>query len=197
MTFIKLYLAELPSTDVFGEVLPVERNEEILACSDKKVKREKYFVWKLMEKVLFDFHGITDLALAKRNPSGKWEGLGVHFSLSHSKKLLAVAVSDSVVGVDVQVERPLKNQGVIEKVFSELERGEFDKLDDEFRDVEIIKAWTKKESVFKMLGESNFLKIAKDLDITNARTFDFELNDEKYYLSVSGNGEIETIKVDI
>ena len=196
MTFIKLYLAELPSTDVFGEVLPVERNEEILACSDKKVKREKYFVWKLLEKVLLDFHGIADLALAKKNPSGKWEGLGVHFSLSHSKNLLAVAVSDSVVGVDVQVERPLKNQGVIEKVFSEFEREEFFK-NDEFFDAEIIKAWTKKESVFKMLGESNFLKIAKHLNIANVQTFEFVLNDEKYHLAVSGQGKIETIKVHI
>lgn len=197
MPFIRLYLAQLPETEFLGQVIPNERNEEIKSCLNEKTRREKVFVWKLLERALQDFYSPPNMAVLTKDVNGKWGGLDLQFSLSHSKDVLAVAISDSAVGVDVQVERPLKNSHVLKKVFSEFEMSGFSKFNDARKTSEIIKLWTKKESMFKMLGESNFLSVAKSLDVTNVHTFDFELGVDKYHLSVSGNGEIETITVKI
>ena len=185
----------MPNTQIIGQVLPIERNEEILSSTDDKIRREKFFVWKLLERALMDFYSSPNMNLIKKDGNGKWAGLDLQFSLSHSKDLLAVAVSDSLVGVDVQVERPLKNPRLIEKVFSELEINAISKLDFDRKTSEIIKLWTKKESTFKMLGGANFLAVAKTLNVVDTQTFDYELNGAKYYVSVSGAKNIQTIEI--
>ena len=96
---------------VFYTILPDEkvektgnliRDEEILSCNNQTVKKQKFFVWKLLLKGL-ELSGINaDEIEFFKEPSGKWTADKIHFSLSHSKNALAVAISSSPVGVDIE-----------------------------------------------------------------------------------------------
>ena len=98
-----VFAARLPDTYLYEPIYPPERQAEIEKCSNEKVKREKYFVWKLLEYAIFNTIGepIENFNFEK-NPNRKWVSDRVYFSLSHSDGVVAVALSDREVGVDIE-----------------------------------------------------------------------------------------------
>ena len=69
----------------------------------------------------------------------------IHFSLSHSKGVCAVAVSDQPVGVDVEEIKDSYNPHLIERSLTEHEKDVFDG--------DFTRIWCRKEAVSKMTGE--------------------------------------------
>jgi phosphopantetheine--protein transferase-like protein len=61
---------------------------------------------------------------------------------------VCVAVSRASIGVDVEKIQPLKRD-IAEKILSKAERVEYENLSVEDKTAYLIKAWTKKESLFK------------------------------------------------
>ena len=74
---------------------------------------------------------------------------GPYFSISHCKQGIAVAVSDSPIGVDIEAIRPL-NENLVRKTMNSEEQACI--FSSTHPEVEFIRLWTKKEAYVKMQG---------------------------------------------
>ena len=98
-----------------------------------------------------------------------------HFNISHSENLIAVAVADSPVGVDIEKKREA-NLKIAERFFSEREK-DFAKDSDSFFYV-----WTRKEALLKRTGEGlKGIREAQVLENSEIKTFE----EKGFILSVS------------
>ncbi len=191
MSDILLYLAEIPELVNIEKVVPTEREKEINECSNAKIKSEKYCVWKLLERALHDSTGVKpDLTALKRGDNGKWYGLSKEFSLSHSNGVVAVAVSDKPVGVDVQFVKEI-NHSTVSKILSKQELEELEILPKQERTAKIIEIWAKKESDFKRVGGDNFLSYIRSNCTLSGFTARVTLSKGDYVVAVSGDGAVE------
>jgi len=92
------------------------------------------------------------------SPSGK-PGLspdrGIHFNLSHSGGVVAVAVAPQSVGVDVEVPRRLtRPDRLAQRLFADTDRRQqWSSLDEPARTAELLQAWTRAEALLKATGE--------------------------------------------
>lgn len=76
------------------------------------------------------------------------EGLDVHISVSHSRRLAALAISErGAVGVDIEEPRPEQLRRVASRVFRPDEAAYIDSLPGK-----LLQAWTLKEATFKAAG---------------------------------------------
>lgn len=205
-SFCEVFVAEIPHGVAVGEVFPPRRNDEIANCGSPKTKTEKFCVWKLLEHAL-STHGFSVEKLRfSKTEKGKWDCDVCRFSLSHSHGLVAVALSDAPVGVDLERIAPLKNrERVAEKLLSPTETAAYRALLDGMEtnatgsesvsasgkktaisdtvDEFLLQAWTKKEAAFKRGSNSVFIpaKIATE-QVTAAR---LSAPDGDYFLSVA------------
>ena len=176
----------IPNDGDIEPVYPEERAMEIDRVGNDKVKREKYFAWKLLEDTVEKRYGrpFTDFTFEK-NENGKWTCGDFFFSISHSGDVVAVAVSEKEVGIDVErVKRHI--DGLEERVMSEAELQRFYRADPDKRQEMFIKLWTQKESIFKTLNEKSFLPSTIEAESFNTYTKRLEFDGEAYYLSVCG-----------
>ncbi len=151
-----VYVAPIPKNLKFEEVYPSERQREIESVSNQEVKKEKYFVWKLLLfAIQKKFDADLESIVFTKNESGKWACDRCEFSLSHSKGVVCVAISSFPVGVDVErVEKPKRD--ISGKILSEEELEEFKSLDKNEKDKFLISRWTNKESIFKMKDKKTY-----------------------------------------
>lgn len=188
-SLLYVYTAAIP-TDVGVEaVFPSSRSEEIFACGSDKTKKEKYCAWKLLEYALFHAFGkrIEEIAFAK-SAQGKWTCDFCHFSLSHSETAVAVALSDSPIGIDIEQIKPVKNrEKVAKKILTEAELEDYQRLtvNPKAANAFLLEIWTKKESVFKRGGIASFIpnRICSGETTQTKKVF---LADKEYFLSVTG-----------
>ena len=87
--------------------------------------------------------GIPKIGRAENGKPYFPERPDIHFSLSHTKTHVLVAVSDKPVGVDVETVRPVR-RGVPERVCSPDEQRQFD----------FFELWVLKESFLKVTGNT-------------------------------------------
>lgn len=92
----------------------------------------------------------------------------IHFSLSHSKGVCVVAISDQPVGVDVEVIKDSYNPHLIERSLNENETAVFDG--------DFTRIWCRKEAVAKMTGEG-IIGYPNDIDTTG---YEFEEQQIEY-----------------
>ncbi|HWH34646.1 MAG TPA: 4'-phosphopantetheinyl transferase superfamily protein [Acidimicrobiales bacterium] len=89
-------------------------------------------------------------------PHGKPElrpAADIHFNLSHSGKVVVLAVSRRVVGVDVEQLRPgLDHHALAERFFSLRERRQLARVAPPARRAAFFATWTRKEAVLKAWG---------------------------------------------
>lgn len=156
MPLVDVYTALIPEKFVMKDVYPSARQKEIESCKNIKVKTEKYFVWKLLEYALNRSFGykIQNLDF-KKDRHGKWTTSSCYFSLSHSDNVVAVAVSRSPVGVDVERIREVKSRA-IEKTLTEIEKKAYMDFAQDDKEQFLITIWSAKESVFKASDEKAF-----------------------------------------
>ena len=184
MSNTAVYTAIIPDRDVTESVYPPLRQAEIDRCSKEKVKREKYYVWKLLEYAIScEFGEDMKNIRFEKNERGRWLADKLFFSLSHTDKVVAVAVSDSPVGVDIEAVRRHR-EGLERHILTEGEMAELRGLDADTAWEHIIKRWTQKESIFKLGDRPTF-------EPTKIETADFsvvtrcmEYKFGKYMLSV-------------
>lgn len=106
-------------------------------------------------------------------------GLGapLHFNLSHSEGLAALAVADAFeLGVDIQAVRPLK-ENIAARFFSPCELAELDALPEAERLDGFYRCWTRKEAILKALGDG----MARPLD-----SFDVSISTPARLLRLDG-----------
>ena len=156
--FCDIYVARISAGAANYEPLyPESRENEVSGIKNERVRREKYFVWKLFEHALKNSLGIEikDLKIEK-NKNGKWVADGVNFSLSHGGEALAVVISSSSVGIDIEPLSAVKNSNAAKRMLTEREFSEFKGLPETQGKEYIIKKWTAKEAIFKASCEPIF-----------------------------------------
>ena len=179
--------------DLIAPVFPKERYDEILSCSSVSLRREKLAVWKLLEKAVKEHLNLDFANLCfTKTPNGKWTCPEFHFSLSHSGDIVAVAVSEKPVGVDVQKFCPIK-EGLAERILTEEELRALVTLPPERRDEFILSAWAGKESAFKKDGDECLTP--RKREGRGASISFFEYGAEKYVLAVTQEDSKENIEI--
>lgn len=134
-----------------------KRKAEIEKIKNPQVKAEKFFAWLLLEHaVKADFGCALSSLNPRKTDSGKWVADRIFFSISHSDGIIAVAVSDKPVGVDIQGEVAPRAKNFAEKVLNERELSELRQLSDKDKTGYLIELWSKKEALFKLDGVGVF-----------------------------------------
>ena len=178
-----VYYGKIPGGDVNFDVYPKERADEIMSVRNDRLRKEKYYAWKLLEYAINE-QGMEFSTLDfTKNENGKWACDECFFSISHTDGAVAVAVSKASVGVDIEKvsTRAVK---VAKKVFSEAEL----KSDCDDENLFATRLWTKKESIFKTQDMRVFSPQNIVISDHETKTVDLCLNGEKYVISVAGDG---------
>ena len=193
MSVNDLYIAFIPDKPV-EKVYPPERQEYIQSTSNEVLRNQRYFVWKLLEYALKNSFGFDFKEMKfNLNKQGRWECDKCYFSLSHSNNVVAVAVSDSLVGVDIESSNRSVSDTLYKKILTDKEISEYINMEKSEQKNYLIKKWTAKESLFK-IGES---KVFHPKELQNDRkvyTNTIILNDIAFCYSVT-NDNIEKLRV--
>ena len=195
---IKIYVARLPHYECDDPLFCVERQNEINSISNERVRREKYYVWKLLEYAAKDsfVQDVSSVRFAK-GKNGKWSCKDFEFSISHSTEAVVVAVSDNSVGIDVERIRVKRSKKLAEYILTESEFFEYSDIPDEKSEDYIVRKWCQKEAVFKSQNKARFkpseIETAEFFCVTKA----FDIGDEKYILAVAAKRrqEVEIIEL--
>ncbi len=186
MPIVDVYTAALPDRDIDGTVASAVRQADIDRVSNDSVKREKYYVWKLLEYGLERSLGLKIAELEfKCDESGRYYANGVEFSLSHSKGALCVAISRGRVGVDIEELSAPVREGMPKRFMTDTEYAEYTALDDEEKQKRFVEAWSAKEAVFKSMHAHIFEPAAIELSSHSYRSYVKAVGGKEYILSVA------------
>ena len=153
---VDLYIAAIPET-AMGTVCAPARQAQLEATEKESLRRQRYFVWKLLEHALENSFGIKSENVAfSRDENGKWHCKECFFSLSHCREAVAVAVSCKPVGVDIECANRQVSPELSGKILTEAELAVYDSLPEERRGQFLLEAWCGKESLFKAHGGAVF-----------------------------------------
>jgi phosphopantetheinyl transferase len=115
--------------------------------------------------------------------NGKWSCGDCFFSLSHSRRAVAVAVSRKPVGVDIEsLDRPM-SAGLPGKILTAAEQAEYAALPEDSRLSYLLQAWCAKESLFKVGEDKQFRPTA--LDTAGVRTGTVTVSGHPYCYAVA------------
>lgn len=193
---VRQMFRNLPVVDVYLAQLPQRNVEEPLACplrqaqldrvTNAVAKREKYYVWKLLEYGLNRSLGlkIGDMTFTE-GENGQLVTDKVKFSLSHSKGALAVAVSRAAVGVDIERMDTPRHPDLPRRTMTDGEFAAFEQLPQEEKQAGFVKLWTAKEALFKASGADRFDPAAQDTEKGGFRTYEKTVGGSLYGLSVA------------
>lgn len=132
------------------EKLSESRKQKITKCKQLQARKQSLGAGLLLGHIL-KRHGLVENEI-KYGSNGKPEIEGIFFNLSHSKNMVICAVSDKVVGCDIEQisEAPEK---VADRFFSEAEQKHLSRYSGKQKNKEFYRLWTMKESYMKMTGE--------------------------------------------
>ena len=148
---IKVFYSDITNCeydDSIIESFPLLRRDYVKSINNENRKRQRVFVWLLLEKILKELKVNGNFSVDNK---GRWriiEG-GVKFSLTHSENIVAVAVTDSeYVGLDVEKcsDKVLK----LKSKFKDINNGNVSSVEFFSRE------WTKKEASFKAGKKCDF-----------------------------------------
>ncbi len=181
-TFTDVYYATLPNVLGRRGVYPPARAEYIANTSNPLLRRQRYYVWLLLEHALEESLHKT---LAEIQPylteRGVWASPVCHFSLSHGDNAVAVAISDGAVGVDIQ--KRIERVELAMHILAPSEQDAFQTAEDPH--AFLTELWTKKESLFKASGALRFQPKTLTADCAFTQTRWVDCADERYALSVT------------
>lgn len=131
-----------------------ERQKRCLRFKFIDDRRRMVFGYELLSKMLAEKYKVSEEEVEITNlPSGKpvamVKGKEVFVSISHSGDFVASAVSDTPVGVDLEVIREFKPS--VLKALSDEEQEFIEKSKD--KSSAFLKIWTAKEAYLKLTGE--------------------------------------------
>lgn len=104
---------------------------------------------------------------------------GPHFSISHCKRGIAVAVSENPIGIDIESIRSFKPE-LMRKTMNEDEQLRI--TSSAIPEVEFIRFWTQKEALLKLQGTGIISDLHHVLAHTNDISWTEMINQEKGYI---------------
>ena len=182
--FLYVFVGAIPEGEDIPEVASVLRREYLSRLSNPKRARESAYVWRLLELGVERTLGLSPDGVSYReDASGRWEADGFYTSLSHTSGACAAAISDSPVGVDIELIRQLRAESFPRRTLTESEYSEYEAKDGVGRVEFLVRKWTEKESAFKAGATDSFIprSVTSDLPIYSQT---LEMSDSRYALSV-------------
>lgn len=155
MNIVNLYIACITHSPI-TTVFPPERNEYINSANIKETVEQRFFVWKLLEYALKQSFNLAIENLHFSVQNGKWGCKECFFSLSHSENIVAVAVSTSPVGMDIETATRIVSPNLSKKILTQNELEAFKSIDKKQQSEYLLKKWCAKESIFKAKNEKVF-----------------------------------------
>lgn len=200
---VMVYVSAFDSAVTVCDVESAIRNDMIQRCTHLQAKQQRYCVWQLLDYALRECYGkgVKDFNFSV-NGNGKWTcHNGVEFSLAHCGNVVAVAVCNYAVGVDVEsissFERHVDDTDFIERILTDSEQQVLRDTPVQRRAEILARFWTKKESLFKLQGGKTFVPRCVDTTENPAHSQLLTVNGEQYVLSVATDvpGKIEVAQV--
>jgi 4'-phosphopantetheinyl transferase len=196
---IELYVLEFDGLDIPADVLSkvsYDRATIIRNCVNSLKKKQLVLSELLVRRVVKSKLGITDEEIEFcKNEHGKpyiKDVLDFHFNLSHSEKMVVLAISDTPVGVDVEFIRKF-NDRLMDKCFS-LKEKEYVA----HRSTAFFELWTKKEAYIKSLGNTFFTNSPKDIAVLEKPLADnFKKFESNGYIISIYKEKIEDVNVTV
>lgn len=178
----------------FNFIFPNEISENL----SQKRQSDLYWSRSIIRKLAIEKFGadLKDLKIIK-NQWGKpsfEKAPQIHFSISHSKNLMAIIVLSEPVGIDIEeVNRLPQNQNKIrERIFSYEES--HSKKDFAF-------IWTRKEATVKLFGISILNKEVKTntlndkINFTQKKIYIRTIQEKNHYVSIATQVKVDDIKL--
>ena len=185
-----VYLALLPCGECDEPLYPEERDTLMKSTANPRVRRERYFVWRLLEVAIRRSLGLELSEIGLRREGERWTSELADISLSHGGAL-AVAVSGAPVGVDIEsLSGDSDTARLAERFFSDAERAEYYAAPEEERRAAFLRIWTAKEAIFKSQRSAAFAPSEVDSDASRVHSRTVRLGDEDFILSVATEGEL-------
>ena len=185
-----VYLALLPCGECDEPLYPEERDTLVKNTANPRVRRERYFVWRLLEIAIRRSLGLELSEIGLRREGERWTSELADISLSHGGAL-AVAVSGAPVGVDIEsLSGDSDTARLAERFFSDAERAEYYAAPEEERRAAFLRIWTAKEAIFKSQRSTAFAPSEVDSGASRVHSRTVRLGDEDFILSVATEGEL-------
>ena len=153
-----IYVAPIPETPVLEPVLSPERRRALEKTRNEQLLQQRHYVWKVLEYAAARSFSLKPEELTfRQNRFGRWSCDAFQFSISHTRGFVAVAVSNSPVGVDLENVADFQSKFQPDSsVFRAAARkitapGESCTTPEALLDL-----WTKKESVFQAQQSGRF-----------------------------------------
>lgn len=181
--------------DEYKTVLPAERAARFERFRQTRDKENCLAAYLLLKYALKQ-NGIENFKIeAAENGKPFLKGENIFFNISHCKSGVAVAVSDSEIGIDIQDIEPYK-ESVAKRVCTEKEIELIKKSEN--KDRAFTRIWTLKEAAakcdgsgIKILGDFSFENSKKTFEKYNKKFATFEY--ENLFISVCGNEDFRNI----
>ena len=185
-----VYLALLPCGECDEPLYPEERDTLVKNTANPTVRRERYFVWRLLEVAIRRSLGLELSEIGLRREGERWTSELADISLSHGGAL-AVAVSGASVGVDIESRSGDSDTArLAERFFSDAERAEYYAAPEEERRAAFLRIWTAKEAIFKSQRSTAFAPSEVDSGASRVHSRTVRLCDKDFILSVATEGEL-------
>jgi phosphopantetheinyl transferase len=183
--YADVYVAPLPERTIEQPLYPPTRQSELDTCKSERVKREKYFVWKLLAYAIKQRYSkdLSELHFEKIE-NGKWSCDLCEFSLSHSKNALCVAISDAKIGVDIERIPTEPPELIVKKILTEESLERYHGMPQSKKCEFFTTEWTRRESLFKYCEDKASFTAELPKDVP-AKTQALTLGNEDYILCVT------------
>ncbi len=215
---LHVYLCKLANS--VGKVDNVARQQQIDHCNNLQVKLEKYTSWQLLNYAMQRFCKKSARQMQVfQNDVGKWVCDGCYFSISHNNGIVAVAIGDDKVGVDLQKQELWRfDQLLFDRIAHQNEwdfvqnvanqQSQPSKDDknvaENFQTEEqfhkyVLSLWCKKEALFKQGNNAKF--VPNQIDTTQSNFVQYQLNfdNQPFLLEVAtncANAQVFTVETD-
>ena len=185
-----VYLALLPDGECDAPLYPEDRDAYVENTANPTVRRERYFVWRLLEIAARRSLGLELSEIGLHSEGERWTGELADISLAHGGGALAVAISGAPVGVDIELlSDGSDGDRLAERFFNDAERAEYYAASEEERRLTSIRIWTAKEAIFKSRSESAFVPSDVDSHSSRVHSSTLRLGDRDFVLSVASENE--------
>ena len=163
-----VYLSEVSGSET-TRVYPPDRESEIKSARNAAVAAQKRTAWRLLCVAMKNSMGIEpEKAEFRRTENGKWLCDKCMFSLTHTAGYAAAAVSRFPVGVDMEeYSRTRDLRKLYGKIVCPEERLVYG---EDPSDTDVLRLWTRKESIFKRYGDGGFEPLSVNTEKETAVT---------------------------
>lgn len=184
---IHVFVASYPF-DTLSDFVPQSRLDEINSCQNGDIAQSKYYVFKLLEIALNQTYGVSlDECNLARNTNGKWTCDACQLSMSHCGNVVAVAVSDLPVGVDVELIDAARFNGKLQaRILTNAEQTTANSMTENERRLYANRLWTIKEAAFKRDNGQRFIASKYDTTLLDYATVTATVDEKPFFVTTVG-----------